>query len=149
MPGVRREQYENDLKKSLILTSYVLECDHQQTNLSRLIENPCVINETGPRIPNWVRSAPVVPYSATEGVAILHWATANQWVVRTNSIVDSPDRQWNGNVIILTKFLSLAELAIVEMTNSGAASGENFVKMAKFSFQYRYDFLRPVQHNLE
>ena len=48
----------------------------------------------------------------------------------------------NGNVIILTKFSSLAALKVVKMTTSSAASDENFVKMTTFSFQwwYRLDF---------
>ena len=36
---------------------------------------------------------------------------------------------WNGNVIILMKFLLLAELEFVKMTTSSAASDENFIKM--------------------
>ena len=42
---------------------------------------------------------------------------------------------WNGNVIILTKFSSLAALKVVILTTFGAASDENFIKMMTFSFQ--------------
>ena len=41
---------------------------------------------------------------------------------------------WNGNVIILTKLLSLVALDFVTMKTFGAASGENFMKI-KFAFQ--------------
>ena len=43
---------------------------------------------------------------------------------------------WNGNVIILTKFSSLAALKVVILTTFGAASDENFIKMMTFSFQW-------------
>ena len=39
---------------------------------------------------------------------------------------------WNGNVIILTKFSSLAALEVVRMTTSSATSDENFIKMTTF-----------------
>ena len=42
---------------------------------------------------------------------------------------------YNGNVIILMKFLSLAALEVVILTTSSAASDENFVKMMTFPFQ--------------
>ena len=42
---------------------------------------------------------------------------------------------WNGNVIILMKFSSLAALKVVILTTFGAASDENFIKMMTFSFQ--------------
>ena len=45
------------------------------------------------------------------------------------------DIHWNGNVVILMKFSSLAALEVVILTTSGAASDENFVKMTTFSFQ--------------
>ena len=45
---------------------------------------------------------------------------------------------WNGNVVILMKFSSLAALEVVKMTTSSAASDENFVKMTTFSFQCNY-----------
>ena len=44
---------------------------------------------------------------------------------------------WNGNVLILMKFSSLAALKVVKMTTYSAASDENFVKMTTFSFQCR------------
>ena len=43
---------------------------------------------------------------------------------------------WNGNVIILMKFSSLAALKVVILTTFGAASDENFIKMMTFSFQW-------------
>ena len=36
---------------------------------------------------------------------------------------------WNGNVVILMKFSSLAALEVVILTTSSAASEENFIKM--------------------
>ena len=42
---------------------------------------------------------------------------------------------WNENVVILTKFLSLAALEVVILTTSSVASDENFTKMKTFSFQ--------------
>ena len=41
---------------------------------------------------------------------------------------------WNGNVVILIKFSSQAELKVVKMTASSAASDENFVKITTFLF---------------
>ena len=41
--------------------------------------------------------------------------------------------QWNGNVLILMKFSSLAALDVVKMTTSSAANDENFFKMTTFS----------------
>ena len=51
---------------------------------------------------------------------------------------------WNGNVIILTKFSSLAALKVVILTTFGAASDENFIKMMTFSFQWYRDVVLPV-----
>ena len=42
--------------------------------------------------------------------------------------------QWNGNVVILTKFSSLAALKVFILTTFSAASDENFVKMTTFPF---------------
>ena len=44
---------------------------------------------------------------------------------------------WNKNVVILTKFSSLAALEIVILTTSSAASDENFIKMTTLLFQWR------------
>ena len=44
---------------------------------------------------------------------------------------------WNENVVILTKFESLAALEVVILTTSSAASDENFIKMKTFPFQYK------------
>ena len=41
---------------------------------------------------------------------------------------------WNENVVILTKFSSLAALEIVILTTSSATCHENFIKMTTFSF---------------
>ena len=46
-------------------------------------------------------------------------------------------QRWNWNIIILTKFSSLAAPNIVKMTTFGAASDENIVKMMTFPFQWR------------
>ena len=42
---------------------------------------------------------------------------------------------WNGNVVILMTFSSLATLEVVKMTTSIAASDENFIKMMTFQCQ--------------
>ena len=49
---------------------------------------------------------------------------------------------WNENVVILTKFSSLAALEFVILTTFSAASDENFIKMKTFPFQWRADFIR-------
>ena len=41
---------------------------------------------------------------------------------------------WNKNVVILTKFSSLAALEVVTLTTSSAASDDNFIKMKTFPF---------------
>ena len=43
---------------------------------------------------------------------------------------------WNKNVVILTKFSSLATLEVVILTTSSAASDEHFIKMKTFPFQW-------------
>ena len=43
---------------------------------------------------------------------------------------------WNKNVVILTKFSSLAALEVVILTTSSAASDEHFIKMKTFPFQW-------------
>ena len=45
------------------------------------------------------------------------------------------DPHWNENVVILTKFSSLAALEVVILTTSSAASDDNFIKMKTFPFQ--------------
>ena len=47
-----------------------------------------------------------------------------------------PFDHWNGNVIILIKFSSLAALEVAILTTFSAASDDNFVKMTRFSFQW-------------
>ena len=42
---------------------------------------------------------------------------------------------WNENVVILTKFSSLAALEVVILTTFSAANDENFIKMKTFPFQ--------------
>ena len=44
-------------------------------------------------------------------------------------------KHWNGNVVILTKFSSVAALEVVILTTFSAASDENFIKMKTFPFQ--------------
>ena len=46
------------------------------------------------------------------------------------------DTHWNKNVVILTKFSSLAALEVVILTTSSAASDEHFIKMKTFPFQW-------------
>ena len=41
---------------------------------------------------------------------------------------------WNENLVIFTKFSSLAALKVVILTTCNAASDENFVKMTSFTF---------------
>ena len=50
-------------------------------------------------------------------------------------IVHSSLVHWNENVVILTKFSSLAALEVVILTTFSAASDENFIKMKTFPFQ--------------
>ena len=45
----------------------------------------------------------------------------------SNLLIQSYNQYWNGNVIILKKFLSLAELEVVKMTTSSAANDKNFI----------------------
>ena len=59
---------------------------------------------------------------------VAHVAT---WELRENSYT----YHWNKNVVILTKFSSLAALEVVILTTSSAASDEHFIKMKTFPFQ--------------
>ena len=52
----------------------------------------------------------------------------------------------NGDVFILTKFSSLAALKVVKMTTFSAASGENFVKMKTYPFQWWQYIGVSLQH---
>ena len=45
-------------------------------------------------------------------------------------------KHWYENIVILTKFSSLAALQVVILTTCDAASDENFVKMTTFPFQW-------------
>ena len=62
---------------------------------------------------------------------------------------------WNENVVILTKFESLAALEVVILTTSSAASDENFIKMKTFPFQccsniifcFNWEAETPICHN--
>ena len=45
-------------------------------------------------------------------------------------------KHWTKNVVILTKFSSLAALEVVILTTSSAASDEHFIKMKTFPFQW-------------
>ena len=49
---------------------------------------------------------------------------------------------WNKNVVILTKFSSLAALEVVILTTSSAASDEHFIKMKTFPFQCMASLVR-------
>ena len=53
----------------------------------------------------------------------------------TDSELRSQQKHWNETVIILTKFPSLPAPKVVNMTTSGAANDENFVKIT-FPFQW-------------
>ena len=57
---------------------------------------------------------------------LLKWCSIRYW---SNPI------HWNKNVVILTKFSSLAALEVVILTTSSAASDEHFIKMKTFPFQ--------------
>ena len=61
------------------------------------------------------------------------YASVN-WV-SIGSDTDLAPMHWNGNVVILMKFSSLAALKVVKMTTSSAANDENFIKMMTFPFQ--------------
>ena len=50
---------------------------------------------------------------------------------------------WNKNVVILTKFSSLAALEVVILTTSSAASDEHFIKMKTFPFQCTHSIVVP------
>ena len=53
-----------------------------------------------------------------------------------STTVTAKPTHWNENVVILTKFSSLAALEVVKMTTSSAASDENVIKMKTFLFQW-------------
>ena len=55
--------------------------------------------------------------------------------LKTNHYIYVIDLHWNGNVVILTKFSSVAALEVVILTTFSAASDENFIKMKTFPFQ--------------
>ena len=55
---------------------------------------------------------------------------------------------WNGNVIILTKFSSLAALKVVILTNFSVANGKNFIMMTTFSFQCHLVILHKSMYYL-
>ena len=63
-----------------------------------------------------------------------YWLTPN-WHFKTILIRCGPLCHWNGNVIILMKFSSLAAREVVKMTTYSATSDENFIKMITFPFQ--------------
>ena len=62
----------------------------------------------------------------------------------TNTTFTTHRNYWNGNVIILTKFSSLAALKVVILTTFGAASDENFIKMMTFSFQWCWNWKQAL-----
>ena len=51
-------------------------------------------------------------------------------------VISKLPHHWNGNVVILMKFSSLAALEVVILTTSGAASDDNFVNMTTFPIQW-------------
>ena len=51
---------------------------------------------------------------------------------------------WNGNVVILMKFSSMAALKVVILTTFSAANDEDFVKMTTFSCQWYKNGILPV-----
>ena len=57
--------------------------------------------------------------------------------------VTNQNEHWNENVVILTKFLSLASLEVVILTTSSAANDENFIKMKTFPFQWMQRYPWP------
>ena len=57
------------------------------------------------------------------------------WSFRAYLLRQSYDTHWSRNVVILTKFSSLAAAKVVILTTFGAASDENLVKVATCSFQ--------------
>ena len=61
-----------------------------------------------------------------------------QGTYAVNSLVPGicGSNHWNENVVILTKFSSLAALEVVILTTFSAASDENFIKMKTFPFQW-------------
>ena len=57
-----------------------------------------------------------------------------QWnVPDNNSLWNNVFGHWNRNVVILTKFSSLAAPEVVILTTSVAASDENFIKLTNIS----------------
>ena len=56
------------------------------------------------------------------------------WII--NESLSQNIQHWNENVVILTKFSSLAALEVVILTTSNAANDENFIKMTTFLFQW-------------
>ena len=64
----------------------------------------------------------------------------HQWSIG----VDDYTLHWNGNVVILTKFSSLAALEVVILTTFSAASDENFIKMKTFPFQCTLPMWTPA-----
>ena len=70
------------------------------------------------------------------GIMPMVWALLFCWDLLLVD-VSNPTRitsHRNGNVVILTKFSSLAALKVVILTTFGAASDENFIKMMTFPF---------------
>ena len=61
--------------------------------------------------------------------------TRSQQEVRENALC-LLQQHWNENVVILTKFSSLAAPEVVKMTTSSAASDENVIKITTFPFQW-------------
>ena len=60
----------------------------------------------------------------------------------------SKHSHWNGKVVTLTKFSSLAAPEVVKMTTSSAASDENFIDMTTFPFQWPASLYHVQQQGL-
>ena len=72
----------------------------------------------------WSRSL----YRHCNGITLIHMGKSiYSW---------TQQHHWNKNVVILTKFSSLAALEVVILTTSSAASDEHFIKMKTFPFQW-------------
>ena len=81
--------------------------------------------------------------SIKEKVPICSWDSSDIRPVMQK--VFSCHANWNGNVIILIKFSSLATPKVVRMTTFGAAIDENFVKMTAFPIQRDVTMYYPSQ----
>ena len=102
-------------------------------------------------------SSKCVPYglisNKTALPQVIVWHLNRQEVITWINVVQdvwshmsSPDHHWNKNVVILTKFSSLAALEVVILTTSSAASDEHFIKMKTFPFQWQWSNSSHLSH---